>query len=73
MAKRIIKRNFNLEIAVAVDEIANKYPNYRFNFDNPTQFIEMLINDLKFIGETDMSKEGMEKWGYSIVVKNQPS
>ncbi len=71
MAKQnIIKKVFNLEISVDTEEILNKYPNYHINFRNPDDFIKFIVNDLQFIGETDMKKEGMKKWGYSIKVKS---
>jgi hypothetical protein len=65
------KVKFKFEVTVEVDEneIVNKYPNYRFNFNSPKQLADSVANDFKFCADTDMSKNGMKEWGYSINVK----
>ena len=67
MAK--IKKQFLLEIEVDEEQVVEKYPNYRFNYDNPAHFISVQANNIKFVADTDMSKQGMKQWGYSIKVK----
>jgi hypothetical protein len=70
MSKRnIVKQIFTVEIAVDADNISTMYPNYRFCFSKPEELIALLANDLKFCGETDLSKDGMRKRGYSIKIK----
>jgi len=39
-------------------KLKEKYPNYRFNYSTPYQFIETLINDIQ--------QDHMEEYGYSI-------
>ena len=64
----IIKRKFTLEIAVNADKILQKYPNYRVNFDDPNEFIEFILSGLEWSGDTNLSKNGMKKWGYSVKI-----
>lgn len=66
MAK--IKKQFILEIEVDDRTVQQKYPNYRLNYDRPEQLIKAVANDIRFIAGVDMSKDGMEQWGYSIKV-----
>jgi hypothetical protein len=65
MAKKI-KKTFIVRIEVDEEEVKQKYPNYRLNYDNPEQFIKAVVNDLRFIAGVNMSKDGMKQWGYSI-------
>jgi hypothetical protein len=67
MAKKI-KKTFIVRIEVDEEEVKQKYPNYRLNYDNPEQFIKAVVNDLRFIAGVNMSKDGMKQWGYSIKV-----
>jgi hypothetical protein len=53
-----LKFKFNIEIEIDMDKLKEKYPNYRFNYSNPYQFIEVLINDIE--------QDHMEEYGYSI-------
>jgi hypothetical protein len=69
MSKKIIKQTFIIEIAVDSLNVSKKYPNYRFNFSKPEELIKSVANDIKFCADTDMSKDGMKLWGYSIKVK----
>ena len=59
-----LKFNFNVEILIDMDKLKEKYPNYRFNYSNPYQFIESLINDIE--------KDYMEEYGYSIKMIDEP-
>lgn len=67
MAKKI-KKTFIVRIEVDEEEVKQKYPNYRLNYDNPERFIKAVANDLRFIAGVNMSKDGMKQWGYSIKV-----
>jgi hypothetical protein len=55
------RKNFILEIEVNNGELKKKYPNYRFNFDVPEQFIEMLVKEI--------GQDKMMEYGYSVKVK----
>jgi hypothetical protein len=68
MAKKI-KKTFVVTIEVDEEAVKQKYPNYRWNYNNPEELIEAVANDVKFIAGVDMSKDGMKQWGYSIKVK----
>jgi hypothetical protein len=59
-----IKFNFNVEILIDMDKLKQNYPNYQFNYSNPYQFIESLINDIE--------KDYMEEYGYSIKMIDEP-
>jgi len=62
---------YQLEIELIIDEenIDKKYPNYKFNYDSIEQFADSLVPEESFEGDTDMSKDGLEQWGYSITKK----
>ena len=69
MAKNIIKKQYLVEISVDADEIANKYPNYPWNYNSPQEFIEARATDLKFVADMDMSRvKEFNKWGYGIKI-----
>ena len=69
MKKNIIKKQFLVEISVDADEIANKYPNYRWNYNSPQEFIEARATDIKFVADMDMSTaKEFKSWGYKIKV-----
>lgn len=59
-----LKFNFNVEVLVDIDKLKENYPNYRFNYSSPYQFIESLINDIE--------KDYMEEYGYSIKMVDEP-
>jgi len=59
-----LKFNFNIEIEIDLDKLKENYPNYRFNYSSPYQFIESLINDIE--------KDYMEEYGYSIKQVDEP-
>ncbi|MDN5072247.1 hypothetical protein [Aliarcobacter butzleri] len=60
-----------LEVEIAIDEknINEKYPNYKWNFDSIEQFADSLVLEESYEGDTDMSKDGLVRWGYSITKK----
>jgi hypothetical protein len=62
---------YQLEIELVIDEenINEKYPNYKFNYDSIEQFADSLVSEESFEGDTDMSKDGLKQYGYSIMKK----
>ena len=60
----MIKR-FIVEIEVDENNIAKKYPNYSINYSTEEKFIKSLIKSFTIEGNTDMSKNGLKKWGYA--------
>lgn len=60
-----------LEIEIIVDEksINQKYPNYKFNYDSIEQFVDSLVPEESYEGDTNMSKNGLKQYGYSIIKK----
>lgn len=62
--QRHLRFNFNIEVKIDMDKLKEKYPNYRFNYSNPYQFIEARINDIE--------KDYMEEYGYSIKMIDEP-
>jgi hypothetical protein len=76
MDRKIFKRKkmifkYNLEYEIEIDEvnINKKYPNYRFNFDSPKELADSLVPTVIYEADTNMSKDGLDKWGYSIKIK----
>jgi len=61
-----MKKKFVIEIEVDEKNIAEKYPNYSINYGSPEELIDSIIEDIKFCADTDMSKDGLEKFGYAI-------
>lgn len=57
-----------LEVEIIIDErnISEKYPNYKWNYDSIEQFADLLISEESYEADIDMSKDGLEQWGYSI-------
>lgn len=62
---------YKLEVEIIIDEenINKKYPNYKFNYDSIEDFADFLVPIESYEADTDMSKDGLEKWGYSITKK----
>ena len=62
---------YTLEVEIAIDEdnINEKYPNYRWNYDSIEDFANSLVPEESFEADTDISKDGLELYGYSIKKK----
>lgn len=60
-----------LEVEIVVDEkiINEKYSNYKWNYDPIEQFADSLVPEESYEADTDMSKDGLKQWGYSIMKK----
>jgi hypothetical protein len=59
---------YQLEVEIVIDEknIIKKYPNFEFNYDSIEQFADSLVPEESYEADTDMSKNGLVKFGYSI-------
>ena len=69
----IIKREIKVVISVDEDTIKDKYPNYKSNFDNVEEFMDMIENDLDaYPNILGMADNPMYEWGYDVVV-NPPN
>jgi hypothetical protein len=60
-----IVRTFKLTIRVDSD-VAEKYPNFRYNWTDPEDFAEYLAENIARDGEDD---NGAHSYGYSIAVR----
>lgn len=62
---------YQLEIEIIIDEnnINKKYPNYKINYDTIEKFADSLVFEGSYEAGIDMSKYGLDKWGYSIKKK----
>jgi len=62
---------YKLEYEIEIDEntINEKYPNYKWNFNSPKELADSLVPTTIYEADTDMSKDGLDKWGYSIKIK----
>ncbi|MBA5247968.1 MAG: hypothetical protein FE834_00305 [Gammaproteobacteria bacterium] len=61
-----------LEYEIEVDEanIHEKYPNYGINYNSAKEFANRLVpNGDVYEAGVNISKHGLEQWGYSIKVK----
>jgi len=65
----IFKYTVEYEIEIDEDNINEKYPNYRWNFNSPKELADSLVPTVIYEADTDMSAAGLEKWGYSIKIK----
>jgi len=48
-----------------------EFENYKWNFNSLKEFADYLIPTTRYEADTDMSKDGLEKWGYSIKIKKE--
>jgi hypothetical protein len=66
---------YQLEVEIVINEhtINEKYPNYKWNFNSPKELADSLVPTIVYEADTDMSKDGLSKWGYSIKVKRKES
>jgi len=55
-----MRKSFVITIETDDDNIREKYPNYRFNWNSPGQFIHYLAND--------MTDDVWDDFGYRITV-----
>ena len=60
-------KKFTLTISVDADVI-DKYPNYRYNWDTPEQFIADMVRHIERDGEDEF---GRNSFGYSVNVEKK--
>lgn len=58
-------KTFQLTITVDAD-VVEKYPNFRFNWDTPEQFIQHLVDHIQSDGK---DSSGAHSFGYKVEVK----
>lgn len=58
-------KKFVLTISTDAD-ILDKYPNFRFNWDSPTEFMNYLVETIQMEGKDG---EGKNSFGYSVTVE----
>jgi hypothetical protein len=56
-----------IEVTIKVDEntIQDKYPNYKSNFDDVEDFMDMIESTINGI---TLSDNPMDEWGYDVVI-----
>lgn len=61
-------QKFKYEVNIEIDEVEvfDKYPNYIWNYETPEELADSIGIGITIEADTDMSKDGMESWGYSI-------
>ena len=57
-------KHFTLTISVDAD-VFDKYPNYRYNWDTPEQFIRDMVRHIESDGKDG---NGVNSFGYSVTV-----
>ena len=60
-----MKKRYMIEIEVDEENIAELDPNYSINYENPEEFIDSLLKDFIYEGETNMQEDGLKEWGYA--------
>jgi hypothetical protein len=66
---KIFKYQLEIEIIIDEENLNKKYPNYKYNYNSIEQFADSLVLEESYEVDTDMSKVGLEQWGYSIIKK----
>ena len=60
-------KQFTLTISVDADVI-DQYPNYRYNWDTPEEFITHLVNHIQSDGK---DSNGNPTFGYAITIEEK--
>lgn len=61
---------FYYTVKIEVDDsVIEKYHNYSINYNSHRELADSIAFSLEREGETDMRKDGMKEWGYSIKVE----
>lgn len=66
---KIYKYNLEVEIVIDEENINEKYPNFKWNYNSMEDFADSLVPEETYEADTDMSKDGLKEWGYSITKK----
>jgi len=70
----VTKKTFLLEIEVDEENIKNKYPNFGSNYEDGTDFIDTITNDMvTSIDGVNLSRDGIKTWGYSVKITDLPN
>jgi len=64
---------YQIEIDINESAVYEKYPNYKFNYSSPKELADSIAFGVQYEADTDMSKDGLKQWGYSIKVKRLKS
>lgn len=64
--KKTIKK-FELTISVDAD-VFDKYPNYRYNWDTPEEFIADMVRHIESDGK---DANGINSFGYKVTVRKK--
>jgi len=65
---KIHKFLYQIDIEIDETEVFNKYLNYKYNWESPKELADNIAFSVENEGGCDMSKDGMESYGYSIKV-----
>lgn len=65
----IFKYKLEIEIVIEEDNICEKYPNYKWNYNSIEDFANSLVPEESYESDTNILKDGLELWGYSIKKK----
>ena len=60
-----MKKQFIVEIEVDEKTVADKYPNYIYNYSSPKELIKAIMTDFIYEGGCNTQKVGMKQWGYA--------
>ena len=63
---KIHKFSYRIDVEIDETEVFKKHQNYKYNFNSPNELAESIIANVVNEGGCDMSKDGMQSWGYSI-------
>lgn len=65
------KFKYLVEYEIENDEksINEKYANYKYNYNSPEELADSLVPAKVYEADTDMSKDGLDRWGYSLKIK----
>jgi hypothetical protein len=65
----IFKYKLEYEIEIDEDNISKKYPNYKINYNSIEDFANSLVLEESYEAGIDLSKDGLELWGYGVKKK----
>lgn len=66
----MIKKEFILTILIDEENINEKYPNYKFNWETPAMLVQDIITNAAAVAGTDFSEEdSLELKGLSIEIE----
>ncbi len=66
---KTFKYILEVEIVIDEDNIHEKYPNYRVNYDSIEQLADFLVPEVSYEADINVETDGLKLWGYSIKKK----